>query len=102
MFLTDRNTYQKYPGVPMMYDVPSLRYVTSNKTYDFCMYSKFVNFLPIGLKIGTPIDCTYTMYHTKQYPITKHRAFYKLPYHPLIRDGILGNFAWRFQYVVPT
>ena len=56
------------------------------------MFSKFVNFVPIDLKIGTHIDWTYTMYHTKKcaiqnnvthismatkYPIIKHRAFFK-------------------------
>ena len=41
---------------PMTYDVPFLRHVTSNKAYDFCVFSKFVNFVPIDLKIGTHID----------------------------------------------
>ena len=27
------------------------------------MFSKFVNFVPIDLKIGTHIDWTYAMYH---------------------------------------
>ena len=39
----------------MTYGVLFLRHVTSNKTYDFCMFSKFVNFA----KIGTNIDSTY-------------------------------------------
>ena len=59
----------------------------------FCMFSKFVNFIPIDLKIGTRIDWTYTMYLAKQYidqnniliyvsmatkyPIIKHRVFFK-------------------------
>ena len=80
-----------------------MRYVTSNKTYDFCMFSKFVNFVPIDLKypiikhmaffkIGVHIDWTYTMYHAQKcinknnvtrismatkYPIKKHRTFFK-------------------------
>ena len=32
----------------------------------FAFFSKFVNFLPIDLKIGTQIDWTYTMYHTNK------------------------------------
>ena len=40
------------------YDVSFLRHVTSNTTYDFCMFSKFVNFVQIDLKIGTHIDWT--------------------------------------------
>ena len=51
--------------VPMMNVVPFVRHVTSHKTYDFCMFSKFVNFVPIDLKIGTHIDRTYTMYLAK-------------------------------------
>ena len=59
----------------------------------FCMFSKFVNFVPIDLKIGTHIDCRYTMYlaHTQcidqnnvryvfmatKYSIIKHGAFFK-------------------------
>ena len=42
----------------MTYDVPFLRHVTLNKTYEFCMFSKFVNFIPIDLKIATHIDWT--------------------------------------------
>ena len=76
----------------MTYDVLFLRHVTSNKIYDFCMFSKFVNFMPIDLKIGTHIDWTYTMYLANQcidqnnvmyvsmatkYPIIKHTAFFK-------------------------
>ena len=97
----DRNTYPKYFGP---HDVPFLLHVTSNKTYDFCMFSKFDNFVPIDLKIGTHIDWTYIMHHTKEctnqtnvtrvsmatkYPIIKHRRFSKplpRPYHP---------FTWR-------
>ena len=74
----------------MAYDVTCLRHMTSNKTR-FCMFSKFVNFLPIYLKIGTHIDRTYTIYLAKKcidknnvihvsmvtkYPIIKHRAFF--------------------------
>ena len=46
----------------MPYDVPFFRHMTSNKTYAFCMFSKFVNFVLIDLKFGTHIDWTYTMY----------------------------------------
>ena len=49
-----------------------------------CMFSKFINFVQIDLKIGTHIDLTYTMYLAKKYvsmatkyPIIKHRAFFK-------------------------
>ena len=74
----------------MTHVIPFLCHVTSNKTYDFCMFSKFVNVVPIDLKIGTHIDWTYTMYFAKtcinksnvtyvsmttKYPIIKHRAF---------------------------
>ena len=41
-------------AAPMTYDVWFLRHVTSNKTYDFCMFSKFINLVRIDLKIGTP------------------------------------------------
>ena len=51
----------------MTYDVPFLRHVTSNETYDFCIFSKFVNVVPIDLKIGTHIDWTYNMYMPKTY-----------------------------------
>ena len=34
-----------------------MRHVTSSETYDFCIFSKFVNVVPIDLKIGTHIDC---------------------------------------------
>ena len=30
------------------------------------MLPKFLNFVPIDIKIGTHIDLTYTMYNTKQ------------------------------------
>ena len=85
--------YFNVPPSPMMRDVPILPHVTSNKTYDFCMFYEFVNFVPIDLKIGTHIDRTYIMYHAKKctnqnnvthvsmattYPIIKHRAFSKL------------------------
>ena len=49
-----------------MYDVPFLRHVTLNKTYDFCMFSKFITFVLIDLKIGTHIDRTYTMHFAKK------------------------------------
>ena len=68
--------------------------------------------MPIGLKIGSHIDCTVPilcdpMYHTKnctnknnitlismaiKYPIIKHRVFFKnlaAEYHPFILDGLL-------------
>ena len=73
----------------MVYDVPFLRHAMLNKIYDFCMFSKFVIFVPIDLKIGTHIDRTYIMYHAKnapikihvsmatKYPIIKHMAFSK-------------------------
>ena len=47
----------------MTYDVPFLRHVTSNKTYD-CLHV-FVNFVPIALKIGKHIDWTHSMYLEK-------------------------------------
>ena len=56
--VTDENTYHNYRS---RHDVPLLRHMTSNKTYDFCMFSKFVNFVLIDLKIGTHIDWTYIM-----------------------------------------
>ena len=49
----------------MTYDVPFLRHVTSNKTYDFCIFSKFVNVVSIDLKIGTHIDWTCNYVHCK-------------------------------------
>ena len=49
----------------MTYDVPFLRHVTSNKTYDCCLFSNFVNSELIDLKIGTHIDLTCTIYHIK-------------------------------------
>ena len=62
----------------MAYHVPFLRHVTSNKTYDFCMFYKFINFVPIDLKIGTHIDWTYAMYLAKNALIQiKHRALFK-------------------------
>ena len=91
----------------MTYDVPFLRHVTSNKTYNCCIFSNFVNSEPIDLKIGTHIDLTCTIYHIKnctnknnitritmatKYPIIKHRAFFKTliaAYHPFILDGFL-------------
>ena len=99
-----QNTYQKC-RVPMTYDVPFLRHVTSNKIYNCCIFSNFVNSEPIDLKIGTHID--FTIYHIKncinknnitritmatKYPIIKHRAFFKTliaAYHPFILDGFL-------------
>ena len=50
----------------MTYDVPFLRHMTSNKTYDLFMFSKFVNFVPIDLKIGKHINWTFIMYLAKQ------------------------------------
>ena len=76
----------------MTCDVPILRHVTSNETYDYCIFSKFVNGVPIDLQIGTHIDWTYNMYIEKtyinksnvtyvsmatKYRIIKHRAFFK-------------------------
>ena len=96
--------------VPMTYDVPILRHVTSNKTYNFCIFSNLVNSEPIDLKIGTHIDLIYTIYHIKiltnknnitrmskfsmatKYHIIKHREFFKTltaAYHPIILDGFL-------------
>ena len=49
----------------MTYDIPFLHHVTSNKAYNFCMFSKFVNFVPIDLKVGANIDWTYTVYLAK-------------------------------------
>ena len=49
----------------MTYDVPFLRHVTSDETYNFCIFSKFGNAIQIYLKIGTHIDCTYNMYLAK-------------------------------------
>ena len=49
-------------SVPMTYDVPFLHHVTSNKTYNCCIFSNFVNSEPIDLKIGTHIDLTCTIY----------------------------------------
>ena len=42
-----------------------LRHMMSNKTYDVCMFSKFINFVPIDLKIGTHINWIYIMYLAK-------------------------------------
>ena len=76
----------------MTYDVPFLRHMTSNKTYNCCIFSNFVNSEPIDLKIGTHIDLTCTIYQIKngtnknkktrismatKYHIIKHRAFLK-------------------------
>ena len=58
----DGNIYQDYPVI-VMFDVPLLCLMTSNNTYHFSTFCKFINFVPIDLKIGTNIDCTYTMYH---------------------------------------
>ena len=52
----------------MTYDLPFLRHVTSkNKTYNFCMFCKFINFVPIDLKIGTYIDWTYQVSYKKMH-----------------------------------
>ena len=53
------------PGDNFFSCMPFLRHVTSNIIYDLCMFHKFVNFVPIDLKIGTHIDGTYTMYLAK-------------------------------------
>ena len=55
------NTFQNYTAA-MTYDEP---YLKRQRKHDFCMFSKFVNFLPIDLKIGTHIDRTYAMHLTK-------------------------------------
>ena len=89
--------------IPMTYDAPFLRHVTSNKTYNFCIFSNFDNSVPIDLKIGTHIDL-YTICHIKIAPIKityfhgnqnhiniiNHRALFKTltaAYHPFILDG---------------
>ena len=84
-----RSTYQKYQ-VPMMYGVPFLCYMTSNKTYDFCEFSKFITVYRLISKLVhtliRPIVCilqkcidknnmTYVSLATK-YPIIKHKAFF--------------------------
>ena len=79
----------------MTYDLPFLRHVTSNKTYDLCMFSKFINFVSIDPKISTHIDWTILdLYYVPckkcidqnnvtyvsmatTYHIMKHRAFFK-------------------------
>ena len=62
--------------VPMTDDVPFLRHVKSNKTFNFCMFFfKFVNFVPIDLKIGTHIDGKFPMYLAKKL-IDKHNVTY--------------------------
>ena len=64
MYVNMRN---KFCILYSVYDVPFLRHVTSNKTYDFCMFYKFFNLVPIDLTIGTHIDWTYmyTYVHCK-------------------------------------
>ena len=54
-------------SVGSTHDLPFLRCRTSNKTYDFCIFCKFVNFVPIDLKIGTHIDWTYAVYLAKMH-----------------------------------
>ena len=94
LYVTNKNKpeIEETSEVTMKNDVPCLHHVTSNKKYDFCMFSKFVNCMPIDLKIGTHNYWTYTMYHankctnqnnitrismTTKYPIIKQRAFLK-------------------------
>ena len=48
------NTYQNHPS---RHDVRRTVFA-SRTTYDFCMFSKFVKFVPIDLKIGTHIGRT--------------------------------------------
>ena len=50
----DQNTYQKCQ-VPMTYVVPFLCHLTK-KIHNYCIFSNFVNFVRIDLKIGTHID----------------------------------------------
>ena len=49
----------------MTYSILFLRHMMSNKTYDVCMFSKFINFVPIDLKIDTHINWIYIMYLAK-------------------------------------
>ena len=68
-WLVSKCSWSKYlseASTPTLtYDIPFLRHVTSNKTYDFCMFSKFVNFAQLISK-SVHIDWTYIMYHTKK------------------------------------
>ena len=64
----DGNTYHTYSRLLDVRRIV-LHHVMSNKTCDICMFSKFVNFVPIDLKIGIYIDWTYTIYHAKNAPI---------------------------------
>ena len=87
----DGNIYQKCRAA-MTYDVPFVRHMTSNETYDFGIFYKFVNVVSTDLKIGTHIDWIYNMYIAKiyinksnvtyasmatKYPIIKHRLFFR-------------------------
>ena len=108
-----QNTYQKCRS-PHDVRRTVLRHVTSNKTYNCCIFSN-INSEPIDFKIGTHIDLTCTIYHIKnctnknnitritmatKYPIIKHRAFFKIviaAYHPFILDGFLWNFAYEIS-----
>ena len=76
----------------MTHDVPFLHHVTSNETYDFYIFYKFVNVVPIDLKKMVHGDWTYHMYILRtyintsnvkyvsmatKYIIMKHRAFFQ-------------------------
>ena len=107
--------FQNVPCQNTYRSVPFLRHVTSNKIYNCCIFSNFVNSKPIDLKIGTHIDLTCTIYNIKnctnknnitritmatKYPIIKHRAFFKTliaAYHPFILDRFLWNFAYEIS-----
>ena len=71
------------------------------------MFSNFVNFVRIDLKIGTHINWTYTMYliknaliknnaiyvsMTTKYPILKHRAFFKT--FTYFISVVIGMYSW--------
>ena len=106
-----------------MYDVPLFFYVTWRqiKHTIFACFLNLVNFVAIDLKIGTHIYWTYTMYHAKKYTdknnvtcvsiatkylyVKKHMAFFTtltMVISPINKWRIPMNFAWRFQYFMPT
>ena len=63
------NYFRNKPGnFTCPYDVRRTIFVchkSSNKMYEFCMFPRFINLVPVDLKIGTHIDWTYAMYLTK-------------------------------------
>ena len=59
--VTCQNTYQNCRRAHYVRHA-ILRHVTSNKIYNCCIFSNFVNSEPIYLKIGTHIDLTCTIY----------------------------------------